>query len=114
MGCTKMKILLCLPQAQNVMRSTVNVIDTITETLVDGKEEGDPDSVIQKDEISISASTLSAAQMINSTNVTSLQGSVVLPPIDELFTNGTPSCIDRKVWKFSFMIISTPFYHMVF
>ena len=80
-----------------MMKSTVNVINVITETLVDGKEPGDPNSVIQKDEISISASTLSAGQMLNATNVTSPQGGVVLPPIDELFANGTPSCIDRKV-----------------
>ena len=84
-------------QAQNVMRSAVNVLIKIGDTLVEGKEPGDPESVVNKEEVSLNAGTFDADQMRKETNVTCPQGRIVLPPIETLFANDTPSCIDRKV-----------------
>jgi hypothetical protein len=75
----------------------MNVLNQIGETLVEGKEPGDPDSVILKPEVSVIAATLSADQMTKTTQVDSPQGAVVIPPIAELLGNDTTSCIDRKV-----------------
>ena len=65
--------------------------------MVEQKEPGDPDSFIQKEEVAVSGATLTADQMHKETNVTCLQGSVFLPPFNELFGNSTTACIDRKV-----------------
>ena len=79
------------------MRSSVSVLNEICETLVEGKEPGDPDSVIQKPEVSVSALTKNADQMKTTTNVSCPQGMIILLPLDQLFGNHTPSCIDIKV-----------------
>ena len=79
------------------MRSSVSVLNEICETLAEGKEPGDPDSVIQKPEVSVSALTKNADQMKTTTNISCPQGMIFLLPLDKLFGNYTPSCIDIKV-----------------
>ena len=83
-----------------MMKNVVKVVDDISNVLSADKEPGDPDDVLEYDELSLMISTGNVEQLDN-TNFTSNQGGVVLPPIQELLNGDKPKCIDSQVACYS-------------
>ena len=78
------------------MNGSMGVVDTLSGALLEDKSVGDPDDVVEFDELSLIV-TKSVAENLDNTTVSVKQGSLQMPRLADAFPNTDGSCIDNTV-----------------
>ena len=80
----------------SVMRLAVTVVDTISNSLLNFTEVGDPITQLEIDDVTVQVAKATVSDVDNST-VDTRQGSLKLPPIASLIDVSPDECVQRRV-----------------